>query len=158
VKVAIEMHPGFVVYNPESMLRLRSACGNNVGANFDPSHLFWQGIDPIRALRVLKSCIFHVHAKDTKVDEINTARNGVLDTKHYGNELQRAWIFRTVGYGHGAEFWTEFVSNLRMIGYEGVLSIEHEDSLMSVNEGFRKAVAFLREILLHEKRGAMWWA
>ena len=158
VRIAFEAHPGFVVYNPETIVKIRKLCGNNLGANFDPSHLFWQGIDPIRALRRLKNCVFHVHAKDTKVDEINAAENGVLDTKHYGNELQRAWIFRTVGYGHGAEFWSAFVSNLRMIGYEGVLSIEHEDSLMSVNEGFRKAVAFLREILLHEKRGAMWWA
>jgi len=158
VKIAIEMHPGFVVYNTETMLRLRNACGPNVGANFDPSHLFWQGIDPIVSLRRLKGAVFHVHAKDTAVDRTNTSLNGVLDTKHYGSEIRRSWIFRTVGYGHDRKFWTDFVSTLRMIDYDGAVSIEHEDSLMSVNEGFRKAAAFLTDVLLHEKRGAMWWA
>jgi len=158
VRIAIEMHPGFVVYNPETLLRLRSACGKNIGANFDPSHLFWQQIDPIAAVRQLKGMIYHVHAKDTKIDPINSSINGVLDTKHYSNEIVRSWIFRTVGYGHGRDFWAQLVSTLRMVGYDGVLSIEHEDSLMSVNEGFRKAVAFLSDILLYEKRGSIWWA
>ncbi len=158
VKIALEMHPGFVVYNTETLLRLRTACGRNIGANFDPSHLFWQGIDPIASLRALKECVYHVHAKDTAVEPLTTAVNGVLDTKHYGDELNRSWIFRTVGYGHGKDFWTRFVSTLRKIGYDGALSIEHEDSLMSVNEGFRKAVRFLNDVLLHEKRGGMWWA
>lgn len=158
VKIALEMHPGFVVYNTESLLRIRSACGRNIGANFDPSHLFWQGIDPIASLRALKDCVYHVHAKDTAVEPLTTSVNGVLDTKHYSDEIHRSWIFRTVGYGHGKEFWTRFVSTLRMIGYNGALSIEHEDSLMSVNEGFRKAVAFLHQVLLHEKQGGMWWA
>jgi len=158
VKLAFEMHPGFVVYNTETMLRLRNECGKNIGANFDPSHLFWQGMDPLVCVRELKGAIFHVHAKDTKVDEQNTAKNGVLDTKHYGEEIKRSWIFRTVGYGHGYEFWSAFVSNLRMVGYDGVLSIEHEDSLMSVNEGFQKAVRFLRQVMLTQKTGGMWWA
>jgi len=158
VKLAFEMHPGFVVYNTETMLKLRSECGKNIGANFDPSHLFWQGMDPLVSLRQLRGAIFHVHAKDTKIDPTNTAINGVLDTKHYGLEIKRSWIFRTVGYGHGYEFWTDFVSNLRMVGYDGVLSIEHEDSLMSVDEGFQKAVKFLRQVMLMQKTGGMWWA
>jgi len=158
VKLAFEMHPGFVVYNTETLLRLREACGSNIGANFDPSHLFWQGIDPIASLRKLGEAVFHVHAKDCRLDPQNVAVNGVLDTKHYGDEINRAWIFRTVGYGHGEEFWRNFVSTLRLIGYDGVISIEHEDSLMSVNEGFMKAVQFLKDILLKEKVGAMWWA
>ena len=158
VKVAFEMHPGFVVYNTESMLRLRKECGSNLGANFDPSHLFWQGMDPIASLRALKGCVYHVHAKDCIIDGINTRVNGVLDTKSYADEINRSWIFRTVGYGHGREFWTDLVSTLRMIGYDGVLSIEHEDSLMSTNEGFMKAVSFLKDVLLTEKPGEMWWA
>jgi sugar phosphate isomerase/epimerase len=158
VQVAFEMHPGFVVYNTESLLRLRSECGDNIGANFDPSHLFWQGMDPIACLRALKGCVFHVHAKDCRVDPQNVATVGVLDTKPYSDEIRRGWIFRTVGYGHGADFWKDFVSTLRLIGYDGVLSIEHEDSLMSVNEGFQKAVAFLKDVLLTETPGAMWWA
>jgi len=156
--VAFEMHPGFVVYNTETLLRLRAECGKNIGANFDPSHLFWQGMDPIACLRALKGCVYHVHAKDCRVDPLNAATVGVLDTKPYADEINRGWIFRTVGYGHGADFWKDFVSTLRLIGYDGAISIEHEDSLMSVNEGFQKAVAFLKDVLLHEKPGEMWWA
>ncbi len=158
VRVAFEMHPGFVVYNTETMLRLRAECGRNIGANFDPSHLFWQGMDPIACLRALKGCVYHVHAKDCRVDPLNAATVGVLDTKPYTDEINRGWIFRTVGYGHGPEFWKDFVSTLRLIGYDGALSIEHEDSLMSVNEGFQKAVEFLKDVLLYEKPGAVWWA
>lgn len=158
VRIAFEMHPGFVVYNTETLLRLRKECGKNIGANFDPSHLFWQGIDPINSLLKLKGAVFHVHAKDCKIDAENTKVNGVLDTKPYGDEINRSWIFRTVGYGHSESFWRDFVSTLRLIGYDGVLSIEHEDSLMSSNEGFEKAVYFLKEIILIEKPGAMWWA
>ena len=100
VRVAFEMHPGFCVYNPETMMRIRKACGDNIGANFDPSHLFWQGIDPVAAIRYLGDAIFYFHAKDTKIDEINTGINGVLDTKPYSDEIHRSWIFRSVGYGH----------------------------------------------------------
>ena len=130
VKIAIEMHPGFVVYSPETMLKLRKAAGPAIGCNYDPSHMFWQGIDPIAAIRVLDGAIFHVHAKDTQIYERNLPKTGVLDVKPYSDEANRGWIFRTVGYGHGAEWWNEFVSTLRMFGYDYVLSIEHEDSLM----------------------------
>jgi len=157
-KIAIEMHPGFAVYNTESLLKLRSAAGDTIGANFDPSHLFWQGIDPILSVRKLGSAIFHVHAKDTMIYEVNSRVNGVLDIKPYSDEINRSWIFRTVGYGHNYDFWKDFVSTLRMVGYDYVLSIEHEDSLMSVNEGFQKAVSFLKEIMLAETKGTMWWA
>jgi sugar phosphate isomerase/epimerase len=157
VKIAIEMHPGFVVYNPETMLRLRSLAGPNVGCNFDPSHLFWQGIDPIAAVRVLEGAIFHVHAKDTQIYSANLPRTGVLDTKPYTDERHRGWIFRTCGYGHGAEWWSEFVSTLRMFGYDSVLSIEHEDSLLSAQEGLTKAANFLNRIVIREPSGAAWW-
>ena len=158
IKIAFEMHPGFCVYNTDTMLRIRQECGPTIGANFDPSHLFWQGMDPLVSLKALGKGVFHVHAKDCRVDPQNTALTGVLDTKHYGDEMNRSWIFRTVGYGHGETFWRDFVSTLRLIGYDGVISIEHEDSLMSVNEGFQKAVAFLKRIILTEKTGGMWWA
>ena len=157
VKIAVEMHPGFVAYNPETMLRLRSIAGKSVGCNYDPSHMFWQGIDPIAAIRVLGDAIFHVHAKDTQIFERNLPAMGVLDTKPYTDERNRAWIFRTVGYGHGAEWWSEFVSTLRMFGYDYVLSIEHEDSLLSPEEGLTKAVRFLEAIVIKDKPGAPWW-
>ncbi len=157
VKIGIEMHPGFVVYNPETMLRLREIAGPQVGCNYDPSHMFWQGIDPIAAIRVLGDAIFHVHAKDTQIYEVNLPKTGVLDTKPYTDEANRAWIFRTCGYGHGEDWWREFVSTLRMFGYDNVLSIEHEDSLMSAEEGLTKAASFLNGIVPKEQPGAAWW-
>jgi sugar phosphate isomerase/epimerase len=158
VKVAIEMHPGFVVYNPETMLRLRSIAGESVGCNYDPSHLFWQSIDPIAAIRVLDGAIFHVHAKDTQLYPSNLVRSGVLDTKPYTQERDRSWIFRTCGYGHGAAWWSEFISTLRMYGYDYVLSIEHEDSLLSPGEGLSKAANFLNSIVIREQPAAAWWS
>jgi sugar phosphate isomerase/epimerase len=157
VKIAIEMHPGFVVYSPETMLRLRSIAGPSVGCNLDPSHLFWQGIDPIAAIRVLGDAIFYVHAKDTQLYSANLPRTGVLDTKPYTEERERGWIFRTCGYGHGADWWREFVSTLRIFGYDYVLSIEHEDSLLSPEEGLTKAAHFLNGIVIREQPGAAWW-
>jgi sugar phosphate isomerase/epimerase len=157
VRIAIEMHPGFVVYSPETMLRLRAIAGPSVGCNYDPSHMFWQGIDPIAAIRILGDAIFHVHAKDTQMYSANLSRTGVLDTKPYIDERNRGWIFRTCGYGHGAEWWKKFVSTLRMFGYDNVLSIEHEDSLLSPEEGLSRAAQFLNEIVLKEKPGAAWW-
>lgn len=120
--------------------------------------MVWQGIDIPAALRALKGAIYHFHAKDTKIDPINTAVNGVLDLKHFSNELERSWIFRTVGYGHDVAFWKDIVSTLRMIGYDGALSIEHEDSLMTGKEGLEKAIAFLKEVLIFEGVGEMFWA
>ena len=157
--IAFEMHPGFCVYNPATLLRLREAVGDVIGANFDPSHLIWQGMDPVAAIRELKGAIYHVHAKDTKIDKYNTAKNGVLDTKHYGKELERAWVFRTVGYGNNESYWRDLVSNLRLCGYDKVLSIEHEDSVMSIDEGLRKAVNFLKDIVIEEEKPTtMSWA
>ncbi len=123
-----------------------------------PVICFWQGINPIAAIRKLDKVIYHVHAKDVKIDPFNTSVNGVLDTKHYSEVMNRSWIFRTVGYGNGYQFWKDFVSTLRLIGYDYVLSIEHEDSLMSSREGLDKAVTFVKQIMLTEKRGQMFWA
>jgi sugar phosphate isomerase/epimerase len=160
VRVALEPHPGFLVYNPETALRLREAAGPEIGVNFDPSHFVWQGIDPLLAIRELGNAgaIFHVHAKDVYVDPHNRARNGVLDTKHYSRFGERSWSFRSVGYGQGEKFWRDFVSALRIVGYDGVLSIEHEDGLASVEEGLSKAVEVLRAVVLRESPAEMWWA
>lgn len=158
VKVAIEMHPGFCVYAVEHVLALREAVGSTyLGVNFDPSHLFWQGVDPVHAIRALGDAIFHFHAKDTIIDPINATLNGVLDTKPYDQFIKRSWIFRTVGYGHGEEVWRAMVSNLRLVGYDGALSIEHEDGLMTQNEGFEKAAHFLKNVIIKENAGKAWW-
>lgn len=152
-KIAFEMHPGFVVYNPEMLLKLREAVGPAIGANFDPSHLLWQGIDPIIAIRALgrHNAIFHIHAKDVYVDPYNTSLNGVLDAKPYADVFNRSWTFRTVGFGMGYEKWKGIISALRTVGYDYVLSIEHEDPLMSIEEGLRKAVEFLKACLFKEE-------
>ena len=158
-KIAFEMHPGFCVYNPETLMKLRTAVGDVIGANFDPSHLIWQGIDPVAAIRELKGAIYHFHAKDTKIDKYNTAKFGVLDTKHYSEEAERSWIFRSVGYGNGLDYWRDIISALRLAGYDKVMSIEHEDSLMTPDEGLSHAVEFLRESIIREpKPSGMSWA
>jgi sugar phosphate isomerase/epimerase len=163
VKFGIEMHPGFVCYSNDTLLKLRNGIGkdgDSVGANFDPSHLWWQGIDPIAAVRELgkEGALHHVHAKDTRIDPYNSGRNGNLDTKSYGDILGRSWVFRSVGYGHDVAWWKDFVSNLRMVGYDYVLSIEHEDGLMSPMEGLRKALDVLKQSVIQESAGEMFWA
>jgi sugar phosphate isomerase/epimerase len=160
VKIAFEMHPGFVVYNPETLLRLRAAAGETIGANYDPSHLFWQGIEVVQAIKDLgkEGAIFHVHAKDTRLDDANVRANGVLDTKPYKRVLERSWVFRTVGYGHSEGVWRDIVTALRTVGYDYVVSIEHEDGLMSIDEGLEKAVVLLNGLLLREQPTDMWWA
>ena len=158
VRVAIEMHPNFVAYNPETMLRLRDVAPRVIGCNFDPSHMFWQGVDVVTAIRTLGESIFHVHAKDCRVDRANVMRNGVLDAKNYTRELERSWIFRTVGYGNDALVWNDIVSTLRFVGYDHVLSIEHEDSAMSSAEGLKKAIGFLKGVVIREQAGKAYWA
>ena len=158
VKVAFEMHPGFCVYNPETLLKLRAAVGDIIGANFDPSHLIWQGMDPVEAIRTLGDAVYYVHGKDVRLDKTNIAKNGVLDTKHYGDVINRAWVFRTMGYGNDLKMWKDIVSMLKLVGYDDVISIEHEDSLMSPTEGLQKAIALLKEVLIFEQAGEMWWA
>lgn len=157
-KIAFEMHPGFCVYNPATLLKLRAAVGDIIGANVDPSHLFWQGMDPCEAIKTLKGAIYHFHAKDTKIDDANTAKNGVLDTGSYGDVLGRSWIFRTVGYGHGKDVWNNIISTLKAVGYDGAISIEHEDALMSPKEGLEKAISLLKDAIIYETPGQMWWA
>jgi sugar phosphate isomerase/epimerase len=158
VKAALEPHPGFCVYNTETMLRLREAAGPEIGANYDPSHLFWQGMDPAVTIKALGAAIHHVHAKDTFLDRPNTALNGVLDTKGYDRLRERSWYFRTIGFGQGEAVWREIVSALRLAGYDGVVSIEHEDGLLSRDEGLAKAVELLLTLRPREPISDMWWA
>lgn len=156
VKVCLEMHPGFMVYGVDSMLRLRSAVGKSVGANLDPSHLLWQGVDITEVIKSLNDAIYFFHAKDTAVDKANTAVSGVLDTKSYADVLHRSWIFRTVGYGDAD--WKKILSTLAAIGYDGAISIEHEDSLMPPKEGLEKAIAYLKTVIIKEANTtAAWW-
>ena len=149
VRVAIEMHPGQAVFNTRSLQRLRRAGGeDSIGANLDPSHLFYQQMTPEVVVRALgEGAVFHVHAKDTRLESREIALNGVLDTRPMTEPGVRAWEYVTLGYGHGESFWRDFLSTLRVMGYDGVLSIEHEDMLMTPAEGIEKSVSFLNGVV-----------
>ncbi|PSL41460.1 sugar phosphate isomerase/epimerase [Planomicrobium soli] len=160
VKIGLELHGGFSVHTPATMLRLREACGPAIGANLDPSHMWWQGIDPVEAIKILgrEGAIHHFHAKDTIIDQPNMNRNGLTDMTDYSQMQDRSWYFRTVGFGHDLKTWADIISTLRLYGYDYVVSIEHEDGLMSINEGFTKAVENLKPLIVKESVGEMWWA
>ncbi|MEY7850654.1 sugar phosphate isomerase/epimerase family protein [Natrarchaeobius sp. A-rgal3] len=160
VDVAIEMHPNMLVYEPKGMARLREETNERIGANFDPSHLYWQGISITDAIRFLgeRDAIHHFHAKDTRVYEEQARLKGVLDTAAYDDEINRSWLFRSVGYGHDESHWKELVSTLRMVGYDGTLSIEHEDSLTSSREGLEKAIDLLQRAVFETEPGEAYWA
>ena len=157
-KIALELHPGFSVYNVDTLKRLREAVGPEIGVNFDPSHLLWQGMEPVAVIRAFAGMIYHVHAKDVCIDRYNTALNGVLDTKHYSDEAHRSWIFRTVGYGNDAKYWKDIFSELRKTGYDGTISIEHEDSLINRLEGLQHAVDMVKSCAIFAETSGMWWA
>jgi sugar phosphate isomerase/epimerase len=148
--LCLELHGGQNVYNVATLTRLREACGEAVGVNFDPSHLMWMGADPIAAVEALGPAIFHVHAKDTRVDPHNAALNSRLETRPSVRARERSWNYVTLGYGHGEDFWRAFCLALRRVGYDGVLSIEHEDMALSPMEGLRKSVELLRRVYIVE--------
>ncbi|MFQ9801158.1 MAG: sugar phosphate isomerase/epimerase family protein [Clostridia bacterium] len=122
-----------------------------------PAYLIWQGINLVAGIRMLKGAIYHFHAKDND-RSLQYSSDRCPDTKHYSDIENRAWVFRTVGYGTGEQKWKEMVTALKTAGYDGVMSIEHEDSMMSVKEGLEKAIALLKNVLVYEQPGEMWWA
>lgn len=155
--IALEMHPGFCVYNPKTLLRLREACGEEIGANFDPSHLIWQGIDIPTAIHALKGCIYHFHAKDTAIDPAAMGKTGFFDPMADFTDEERCFSFRIPGNGTGTDSWRKIMVALAAAGYDGAVSIEHEDNSMGQEEGIRKSVEFLKSILIREKASDCWW-
>ncbi|MEZ4867149.1 MAG: sugar phosphate isomerase/epimerase [Caldilineaceae bacterium] len=150
-RIAVELHGQQLVYNTETILKLRAAVGEAVGANFDPSHMMWMGGEPLTAIRRLREAIFYVHAKDTRIDRDNSNPNGLLETKTNEQVVERAWNYVTLGYGHSNSWWREFIILLAQVGYDDVLSIEHEDLSMSPVEGVRKSVELLNRVMIREK-------
>jgi len=126
----------------------------------DPSHLWWQGIDPVAAIKILgkENAIHHFHAKDTYIDQDNVNMYGLTDMQPYSAVQTRAWTFRSVGYGHSVKEWSDIVSALRTYGYDHMISIEHEDPIMSINEGFGQAVKNLKQVNIEEAPAEIWWA
>ncbi len=147
VRICVEQHGHQLVYNTETLLRLRQAVGDNVGVNFDPSHMLWMGGDPLRAIRQMAGAIYHVHAKDTRIDRRNSEINTLIETKDNDRVSDRSWNYVTLGFGHDDLWWRDFVTLLRQAGYDDVLSIEHEDSSMPPLTGVKKSVALLRSII-----------
>ncbi len=148
-KLAFEMHPNFVVYNPKTLLKLREAVGEEIGANCDLSHLFWQGCDPVEVIHFLgkQGAIFHAHMKDTVLYADNVAKYGVLNFAFETNELEQASAtFRAVGYGHSASLWKAVVKAYMDIGYEGILSIENEDPILAGEVGVERAAYVLKNV------------
>lgn len=146
-RIAFELHPLHLVYNVPTLLRMREAVGPVIGANVDPSHMFWQQMDPLAVVRALGPAVHHVHLKDTALVPEEVALAGVLDGRPFEDPAHRAWIFRTIGRGHGREFWAGFVGALAAAGYDDVLSIENEDPLQPAAEGVEEAAAFMRPLL-----------
>jgi len=145
-RLCLEMAPSDFAHNPRGLLMLRAELGPVIGCNFDPSHLWWQGIDPLAALRHLGPAVYHAHAKDIEIRP-EAAINGTLDARSPAAPEQRAWNFRTAGYGHDEEFWASYINTLQEIGYDDVLSIEHEDVTVSGDQGLRDAVSFLTPLI-----------
>ena len=148
-KLALEMHPGFVVYNPMTLLKLREAVGEEIGANCDLSHLFWQGCDPIEVIRMLskQGALFHAHMKDTVMFKDNVAKYGVLNFAFETRDLaQASETFRAVGYGHSASTWKDIVRTYMEVGYRGILSIENEDPILPGEVGVQRALYVLKNV------------
>jgi sugar phosphate isomerase/epimerase len=146
-QLALELHPLQLVYNVPTLLRLRDEVGPVIGANVDPSHLFWQQVDPVRVVTTLGDAVHHVHLKDAELFEDQLAITGVLDPRDWDDPENRSWIFRTIGHGHGAAFWGDFINALREIGYSGALCIENEDPVLPGKDGVSEAVRFVKELL-----------
>ena len=161
VKVAIEMHPQNVVFNPATLLRLvEQTNSTNVGAEMDPSHLFWQGMDPVSVVDYLGDLVFHAAAKDIRVNEACKI-NGVLDDRfrrtpadqeplslggHYTLNIwpsEPSWQFVAVGRGHEVEYWTRFLQALERVDADMAVNIEHEDFELEQIEGLRFAAQTL---------------
>jgi sugar phosphate isomerase/epimerase len=149
-KLCIELHGHQLVYNVPALLKLRREIGRSVGANLDPSHLFWMGADPLAAVNALGDAIHHVHAKDTYLNDAALSLTGRLETMGHENVKDRAWSYITLGYGHGEQWWREFCYRLRLNGYDGWLSIEHEDIILSRMEGMRQSIDLLKRTLIQE--------
>jgi sugar phosphate isomerase/epimerase len=146
-RIALELHPLHLLYNVPTLQRLRDAVGPIIGANIDPSHLFWQQMDPLAVVRALGPAVHHVHLKDTEILPDQVAIAGVLDQRPFDDPAARAWVFRTTGSIHDVKFWSAFVGALSEVGYDDVLAIENEDASLPPETAVREAARFMRSVL-----------
>lgn len=149
--IAFENHPMNMVFNVDTLLHLRSAVGDIIGMNFDPSHMFFMGGDPLMIARKLTElgCVYHVHAKDTRINEEIKGLQALELGPYNGPAVKRCWNYVAVGYGHDHLWWKTFFGILAAGDYHGPVSIEVEDPLMPDNlVAIRKSAAFLHETML----------
>jgi sugar phosphate isomerase/epimerase len=147
VVVCLELHPGTSIYNPESYRLLRSVTRDNVRVNLDPSHFWWQGIDPVAAAGELSGAIAFVHGKDTLLHPDRIARRGVLDFRWPSDAETMPWHFAAVGAGRTTEEWALLLQAVRAAGYDDVVSIEHEDPRLEPESGIEASLAGLEAAL-----------
>lgn len=149
IHFAVEMHGRQLVYNASTLLRLREAVGPVVGANLDPSHPMWMGANPLELVRALDDAIYNVHLKDVRIQQHVAAVDGVLGTQPVEEATLRPWNFVTLGRGYpgGQQFWGQFLSDVRAAGYDGVLSIEHEDVQIDAVEGVAQSLVLLQNVV-----------
>ncbi|MEO8736059.1 MAG: sugar phosphate isomerase/epimerase [Edaphobacter sp.] len=147
-RIALEMHPNFVVYNPRTLMRLREAVGPEIGANCDLSHLFWQQCDAVEVIRFLgkQGALYHAHMKDTAFFPENVARYGILNFAASKLDTKGSEFFRAVGYGHGASLWKDVIAAYMEVGYDGMLSIENEDPILRGEVGVQRSLATLKNV------------
>jgi len=148
-RLALEMHPNFCVFNPLTLLKLRDAVGEEIGANNDLSHLFWQGCNPVEVIHMLgkQDAIYHAHMKDTVLYPDKVARYGVLNFVFEKEDLKTASdAFRAVGYGHGASTWKDIMRAYMDVGYDGIFSVENEDPILSGEVGVERALYVLKNV------------
>ena len=150
VRMALEMDGGFSVFNVATLLKLRHAAGDNIGANLDFSGIFQLGVDPVAVVKKLgaEGCIYHMHGKDIQFDAQNVAVNGLVDLTPYEDLTARSWSYGDIGYGHDLAVWKAIVDQLKAVGYEHVISIEHESPFTTARVGVAKSVEALDEVLL----------
>jgi len=156
VRFAFEVHPTEIAYNLETAEHALEVLDDRseFGFNFDPSHLVWQGIDPVVFIKHLGKRIFHAHAKDGEVQQDEVRRSGVLSGGSW-TRPDRGFRFRVPGWGDVD--WRRVISALAAVGYDSVLSFEHEDPVMSPEDGCEKAIAFLRPLIIKKPLASPWW-
>jgi sugar phosphate isomerase/epimerase len=150
VKVAIEMDSGYSVFNVATLLKLRHAAGESVGANLDFSGIFQLDVEPTAVIKKLgeEGCIYHMHGKDILIDQGNTAVNGLVDLTPYADLAHRSWSYADIGFGHDLVVWKSIAETLKAVGYNHVISIEHESPFTSAKIGVARGKQALQQILL----------
>lgn len=157
VRLCFEPQMSDFVHNPHELMKLRAAIGPVVGCNLDPSHLMYQGIDVLEAIRYLGEAIYHVHLKDVRPHRGVVSTKGFLDSTPLPRTAERSWSFALPGWGHDALFWRSFIDELRLIGYDHALSLEMEVDEIELSEGIEHAAAFIKPLLLGPQPKTTWW-